>query len=58
MLNSSIAAITVWPADEQTAELFAHSDGVGDKEGKLDPITNMDLIRWLKPSQVQLLNKV
>jgi hypothetical protein len=58
MLDGSVPAITVWPADDKTAELFDHTHEVGDKEGKLDPLPNIELVRWLRPSQVKLLQKL
>jgi hypothetical protein len=50
------AAVTVWPADSETEELFAQTTKISDKEGKLSPIPNIDLIRWLRPDQVQLIS--
>ena len=58
MLNGSVPAVTVLAADEQTADLFAHTQMVDDKEGKLAPLANIDLIRWLEPSQVKLVKKI
>jgi len=57
MLDGTVPAITVWPADEKTAKLFAATEEVGDKEGKLEPLANIDVVRWLRPSQVKLLKK-
>ncbi len=57
MLAGTVPAITVWPADEKTAKLFAATEEVGDKEGKLEPLANIDVVRWLRPSQVKLLKK-
>jgi hypothetical protein len=57
MLDGTVPAITVWAADEKTAKLFKATDQVGDKEGKLEPNPNLDLLRWLKPSQVKLLKQ-
>ena len=50
------AAVAVWPADAATAELFAHTDGINDKEGKLGPVVNIDRVRWLRPDQVQIVS--
>jgi hypothetical protein len=58
MLDGKVPAITVWPADAKTAALFDATHTVGDKEGKLEPLANVDLVRWLKPSQVKLLTKL
>jgi hypothetical protein len=58
MLDDTVPAITVWPADDRTADLFAHTHEVGDKEGKLLPLANVNLVRWLKPEQVKLLSKL
>lgn len=48
-------AVAVWPAEAATEELFAHTDRVSDKEGKLSPVVNIDRVRWLRPAQVQVV---
>lgn len=58
MLDGDDPAITVWPADDATRELFARTHQVSDTEHKLLPLTNINLVRWLVPSQVKLLAKL
>jgi hypothetical protein len=49
-------AITVWPADDATEELFKRTRAIDDKENKLSPIPNIEFVRWLRPEQVQLIS--
>lgn len=55
LLLDDTPAVTVWPADAPTEELFAHTDRISDKEGKLSPIANIDRMRWLRPGQVTIV---
>jgi hypothetical protein len=55
MLDGDEPAVAVWPADKTTAELFAHTRPVDDKERKLDVNTNIRLVRWLRPAQVEIV---
>jgi len=55
LLDGKEPAVTVWPADSSTAELFAAARQVDDKEHKLDINTNMRIVRWLRPPQVEIV---
>ena len=50
--------VTVWPADAETKNLFDHTTRISDKEGKLSPVANVGLVRWLKPSQVRIISMI
>ncbi|MBV9515144.1 MAG: hypothetical protein JO280_14060 [Mycobacteriaceae bacterium] len=49
------SAVTVWPADDDTETLFEHTRAIDDKENKLRPIPNIEMVRWLRPEQVTLV---
>jgi hypothetical protein len=51
------SAVTVWPADDDTETLFQHTRAIDDKEDKLRPIPNIEMVRWLRPEQVTLVTK-
>ena len=55
MLDGDEPAVTVWPADTSTAELFQAAQRVDDKEGKLTINTNMHIVRWVRPAQVEIV---
>jgi hypothetical protein len=38
-------AVAVWPANDPTADLFAHAHAIDDKESKLAPVQNIELVR-------------
>jgi hypothetical protein len=48
-------AVTVWPADDDTETLFQNTRAIDDKENKLRPIPNIEMVRWLRPEQITLV---
>jgi hypothetical protein len=56
LMLDGTAAVTVWPADAATEELFEHTTKISDKEGKLRTIPNLDRVRWLRSEQVHLVS--
>jgi hypothetical protein len=55
LLDGDEPAVTVWPADTATAALFKAARKVDDKEGKLNINTNMHIVRWMRPAQVEIV---
>jgi hypothetical protein len=57
VLLDGTPAIAVWAADEPTAQFFrGFSRRIGDKENKLEHMTNIEFVRWLPPEQIKLVH--
>ena len=57
MLDDDTPAVTVWPADKATWELFSKAPRIDDKEHKLDLVTNMQFVRWMEPGTIELVRR-